>query len=322
MTTRPRVSVVLIFLDAEEFIREAIQSVADQTVANWELLLVDDGSTDGSTEMARRYSTEDPARIRLLQHPGGVNRGMSASRNLGLREARGEFVTFLDADDVYLPEKLERQSELLDAHPDAAMVYGPTLHWHSWTGRAEDAALDYTRKLGVAPGSLTGPPDLVRLYLTRMGWPPGTCGVMVRREAAERVGGFEERFTAIFEDQAFFYKLCLEFPVYVQGESLDRYRQHDGSACHEAEARGEWSPRPPNPADRDFVLWFRSHLLERDVRDPELWRALRARMLPYSHPVLYRGVDMASRLRRLARPRRTQAPHGRAASRRPGRAAR
>ena len=251
MTTRPRVSVVLIFLDAEEFIREAIQSVADQTVANWELLLVDDGSTDGSTEMARRYSTEDPARIRLLQHPGGVNRGMSASRNLGLREARGEFVTFLDADDVYLPEKLERQSELLDAHPDAAMVYGPTLHWHSWTGRAEDAALDYTRKLGVTPGSLTGPPDLVRLYLTRMGWPPGTCGVMVRREAAERVGGFEERFTAIFEDQAFFYKLCLDFPVYVQGESLDRYRQHDGSACHEAEARGEWSPRPPNPADRD-----------------------------------------------------------------------
>src|SRR4051812_33913704 len=98
MTTPPRVSVVMIFLDAEEFIREAIQSVADQTVDSWELLLVDDGSTDGSTEMALRYLAEDPARIRLLHHPGGVNRGMSASRNLGLREARGEFVTFLDAD--------------------------------------------------------------------------------------------------------------------------------------------------------------------------------------------------------------------------------
>ena len=76
---------------------------------------------------------------------------MSASRNLGLREAQGEFVAFIDADDVYLPEKLERQSDLLDAHPDAAMVYGPTLHWHSWTGRAEDAALDYRRKLGSRP---------------------------------------------------------------------------------------------------------------------------------------------------------------------------
>jgi glycosyltransferase involved in cell wall biosynthesis len=294
----PRVSVVVIFLDAEEFIAEAIRSVTDQTFESWELLLVDDGSTDGSTDVARQLVAEDPDRVRLLQHPGGQNRGMSASRNLGLQAAKGEFVAFLDADDVYLPEKLERQSALLDAHPEAAMVYGPTVHWHSWTGRAEDAARDYPRKLGVTPESMIRPPELVRRYLTRVAWPPGTCGVMVRRAAAERVGGFEERFTAVFEDQAFFYKLCLEFPVYVQADGLDRYRQHHGSACHEAEARGEWSPRPPNPADHDFVLWFQSYLLARDMRDAGVWRALRSRTLPYRHPLLFRGVDIASRMRR------------------------
>src|SRR5437773_8185120 len=94
----PAVSVVVIFKDAGGFLAEAIASVLAQTFRDWELLLVDDGSTDTSSATARREAELDAGRVRYLDHPGHANRGMSATRNLGLAHARGEFVAFLDAD--------------------------------------------------------------------------------------------------------------------------------------------------------------------------------------------------------------------------------
>src|SRR5512147_1824882 len=106
MTNQPLVSGVIIFWNAERFLQEAIESVLAQTYPSWELLLVDDGSTDGASEIARSYAARHPERIRYLEHPGHRNRGMSASRNLGLQQSRGALVAFLDSDDVWLPEKL------------------------------------------------------------------------------------------------------------------------------------------------------------------------------------------------------------------------
>ncbi len=100
MSSKPRVSVVTIFLNAEKFIYEAIESVFAQTYADWELLLVDDGSTDASTEVAYRWAGRYPNRVRYLEHDRHQNRGMSASRNLGAGNARGEYVAFLDGDYV------------------------------------------------------------------------------------------------------------------------------------------------------------------------------------------------------------------------------
>src|SRR5262249_40463181 len=105
MESKPLVSVIMIFLNAEPFIEEAIDSVLQQTYADWELLLVDDGSSDASTQIARRFAAGLPGRVRYLEHDQHVNLGKSASRNLGISEARGEFIAFLDADDVWLPHK-------------------------------------------------------------------------------------------------------------------------------------------------------------------------------------------------------------------------
>ena len=80
---------IMIFLDERRFIQEAIQSVLSQTYEHWELLLVDDGSRDGSSEIARRIATQYPAKVRYLEHTGHQNLGMSASRNLGVRHAKG-----------------------------------------------------------------------------------------------------------------------------------------------------------------------------------------------------------------------------------------
>ena len=114
----PLVSAVVIFLDERPFLAEAIESVKAQTYGNWELLLVDDGSTDGSSEVASQAAAAASGRVRYLQHAGHRNLGMSASRNLGIEQARGEYVAFLDGDDVWLPEKLERQVALLEARPE------------------------------------------------------------------------------------------------------------------------------------------------------------------------------------------------------------
>src|SRR5258705_7087515 len=91
----PLVSVVMIFLNAESFIQEAIQSVLDQDYSNWELLLVDDGSSDGSTQIALAAAGQYPQRVHYLEHADHQNRGMSASRNLGARHAHGEYLAFL-----------------------------------------------------------------------------------------------------------------------------------------------------------------------------------------------------------------------------------
>ena len=86
----PRVSAIINFLNEERFLQEAIESVFAQSFNDWELLLVDDGSTDGSTGIARRYAEKNPGKVRYLIHEGRQNRGMSASRNLGVRNAVGK----------------------------------------------------------------------------------------------------------------------------------------------------------------------------------------------------------------------------------------
>jgi len=221
------VSAVIIFLNAERFLGESIESVLSQTYPNIELLLVDDGSTDGSTAIARGYAERLPDRVRLLQHPGAENRGMSASRNLGARSARGEWIAFLDSDDVWLPEKTEQQVAIFREHPGIGMVYGRTQIWHSW---AEESASDHFYALGVAANSVHGQPALLATLIENRFQSPTTCNAMISRKAFEQLGGFEDRFRGMYEDQVFFSKLYLRFPTYVSDRYWARYRQHEGNS--------------------------------------------------------------------------------------------
>ena len=111
MPTPAIVSIIIIYFNAAEFFREAIESVLAQTYDHWELLLVDDGSSDGCAEIATMYAAREPSRISCLQHDGRRNLGMSASRNLGIHNAKGKYLAFLDADDYWLPDRLSKRSE-------------------------------------------------------------------------------------------------------------------------------------------------------------------------------------------------------------------
>jgi glycosyltransferase involved in cell wall biosynthesis len=301
----PVVSVITIFYNAPVvFFQEAIDSVLAQTETQWELLLVDDGSTDQSSDIARRAVATHPDRMRLLTHPGGSNRGMSASRNLGIGAAQGEFVAFLDADDVYLPEKLERQIAVLNTHPEVGMVFGPTLHWWSWTGDPADRQRDSVRRLGGAPETVVPAPELVRAYLERRADTPATCGVLIRRAAIEDVGGFDARFPDLYEDQAFFFKLLLVESAYVEGQAWDRYRRHPDAMCEvrirEGKHSDDYSVTAPR---RSFLEWLTAYFRQTAVADGDLRRLLGRELWPYRHPWLQRSGMALRSVVRTAVPR-------------------
>lgn len=287
MNTKPLVSGIIIFLNGEKFIEEAIASVFAQTYDNWELLLVDDGSTDNSTEIAKQYAQKYPETVRYLEHEGHQNRGMSATRNLGIRHAKGEYIAFLDADDVWLPQKLEKQVDIFCSQPTAAVVCGPTQWWYSWTGKAEDIFLDSMREVAPEYNTLFEPPMLLTLLLQNKARTPATCGVLIRRTLFESTGGFEGSFRGMYEDQAFFTKVYLKAPVFITDECLDRYRQHPNSCSSMAEQTGQYSPGHMNPTHLTFLKWLAEYLHQQGVDNAELLKALQHAIWSYEHPFLY-----------------------------------
>jgi glycosyltransferase involved in cell wall biosynthesis len=295
---RVRVSIVTPFLNPGRFLAEAIDSVLAQTYEHWELLLVDDGSTDGSASVGQRYAAAHPARIKCLTHPGGGSKGASASRNLGIRHARGEYLAFLDADDVYLPTKLEEQVPLLDGNRDAEVLYAATEYWHSWTAKPEDADRDWTwRKFGVDVDTVINPPRMLVTFLRDGGTVPCMGSVLVRRHAVEAIGGWEDSFRHICTDQVFHAKLCLRFPAIVHDKCWDRYRQHAGSSCQLFAAAGR-----SEAAFETYLTWLEAYLQRQGVSDPQVWSALRAALRPYRHPLLH-GIERSAQqqTRRVAR---------------------
>ena len=281
MHSEPLVSAIIIFLNAEKFLDEAIESIFAQTYENWELLLVDDGSTDGSSRIALNYAQHYPGKVFYLEHDGHQNRGMSASRNLGIKQARGKYIAFLDADDVWFPQKLEQQVAILNSQPEAAMVYGRTLIWHTWMNDPKNKHRDYMFDLGLQPNTLIKPPRLVLLLLQGKYQTPTTCNAMLRREVFEEIGGFIESFRGMYEDQVFFVKLGLKLPAFVANECWARYRQHPDSCCAIAEKNGE-----SDPAWLHLLGWIRDYLIEQGVTDRRIWNALNKAWRPQtSHGV-------------------------------------
>jgi glycosyltransferase involved in cell wall biosynthesis len=283
-----RVSVVVIFLNEERFLAEAVESVMAQRCQDWELLLVDDGSTDGSTAIAKRYAEACPGKVRYLQHMGHQNRGMSASRNLGIQHASGTYIAILDADDVLLPSALEEQTAVLDSHPDAALVYGRVQRWYSWTGQAEDLQRDSIRDLAVPAESLVHPPTQLILLLKDRGMP---SGVLARRKMIQRVGGFEESFRGLYEDNAFLTKVCLTESVFASNQCWYRYRKHSSGSCAVAVDKGQYQA-----ARLGYLVWVEQYLIDHGVKDPRIWRALREELRPFRHPLWHRVLLMSRRL--------------------------
>jgi SAM-dependent methyltransferase/GT2 family glycosyltransferase len=272
-SSEPTVSVIMIFRDAGRFIDEAIRSVEAQTFADWELVLVDDGSTDDGPAIVASHQSRLGERLRLLRHPGGGGHGTGPSRNLGMQAARGRYLAFLDADDVYEPRRLEQHVKSLERDPDLGVVMSPDRYWRSRQPLGTRLIGDDDRIIGpaVTAGRRIEPPALVVATLLTRGAPMAAlCSVTFRAEAFVRLGGIPGGFNGHYEDQALICKLLLDGPAIVLDECLARYRQHPASLTQANAPLEQQRGTPAWAARKRFLEWLGPYARSRGVVLPEL----------------------------------------------------
>ena len=290
----PLVSVVLCFYNEKLFLGEAIQSVLSQEYRKWELILVDDGSSDESTDIAKAYAAQYPDRIFYVDHAYHQNKGLSASRNAGIKKCRGSYVAFLDADDVWFPGKLRYQLGLFAQNPAATVVLEASLYWNSWQNpRKEDVIIP----VGAAEGIYKAPQLMLALYPLGKGAAPCPSGIMVQRAVLRRCV-FEELFRGIlqmYEDQAFLCKVYLKETVFVSGACHNKYRQRESSLVSSVHESGNY-----HKVRSYYLYWFRDYLHGQPFRYKAVEKLLRKAQLPYRAPLLYKlKVDLPQQLRKV-----------------------
>ena len=162
----------------------------------------------------------------------------------GIDEASADVLAFLDADDVWLPYRLEHQSAILAANPEAAMIYGQAERWFDFEYLFSEADGSRGRNFvpplipaGARPGLLY-PPTVLEWFLSDESMTPCTCTVLVRTEKARKVGGFESSFRDLYDDQVFYAKLALREPMIADLRCVARYRRHSESCCAKATSQG------------------------------------------------------------------------------------
>lgn len=265
----PLVTVIIPFFNRELFLDEAIQSIINQSFKDWELILVDDGSTDSSNSIAKKYINQYPQKIFLFNHQDRQRLGASASRNVGIKNAKGKFVTFLDSDDVLYPQTIAKELEAFQLNPKADVVCGTLDYWHSWSTENNQTEIDFTANLGVKLEKLYAPPSLLIHNLIAGGRKPGINCVMVKKDFINSIGAFEGDFRHVSEDQVFWSKISLNGKIYVMDASLARYRQHNNSSCAvliKSENETEnWEV---------FLNWLEEYLKENNLSNQEVWTAL------------------------------------------------
>lgn len=232
-TQSPRVTVLMAVHNGEQFLPEALDSVLAQSFDDFELLVVDDGSIDRSAAIVQ--ALRDP-RVRLISQPSS---GLAAALNLGLEHARGEYIARHDDDDVSLPNRLERQVEYLDRHPDVALI-GSNYTIIDEVGTALAATRVFTH------------PDDVALALV-LSNQFGHGSVMMRRSVVMSVGGYDCSADYV-EDYDLWTRLSHVAQVANLAEDLYRWRRSDeGISLANQEAQVEQAFRI---RDREFCRLF------------------------------------------------------------------
>jgi glycosyltransferase involved in cell wall biosynthesis len=207
----PLVSVIIPNYNYGRFLSDAIQSALGQSYPNLEVIVVDDGSTDNSAEIAGRFGTQ----IKLIEQP---NAGVSAARNRGISESQGALVAFLDSDDMWLPTKIEKQVRAFDEDPQIGLVHCGYVELY------EDGSFGRTHLDG-----LSGHVALELLRYQRPVILGGGSATVVKRSVCRDVGGFDPNVSPA-EDWEFYYRCSKNTKVGFIKEPLVKYREHQNNA--------------------------------------------------------------------------------------------
>ncbi|MBI3965529.1 MAG: glycosyltransferase [Chloroflexi bacterium] len=246
MSKPPKVSINLCCYNSERFLEETLQSVFAQTLEDWELVIVDDGSTDATGQIVTKHVGAG-RRIRYHYQP---NAGLGAARNRALGLSEGSFIAFIDHDDLWLPTKLAKQVALFEARPELGLVYCDC--FVEDLGASEQHRISNLQKLHRG--------SIFEALLERNFIPLLTA--MIRREALDDVGGF--RLLRLVEDHELFLRVAAKFPVDFVEEPLARYRFHSGQASRSWKAELD-----------ETLVTYRFWLNSERRRDPNVRRAIR-----------------------------------------------
>lgn len=216
----PLVSVLMASYDHERHVAEAIRSVLGQTLQDLELIIVDDGSTDGTAAEISQF--EDP---RICFTALGHNHGLAVAKTRALEMAGGTYVAILNSDDAFLPDKLEKQVRAMQENPELGAVF-------TGVEVIDDRGDPLSRPDG-AWGDIFKQPNRSRVEWLHQFFHHGNClcapSALMPRERLLGVGYLDKRFRQA-ADLDLWIRLCFRHPIYVWPEALTRYRVHDGSA--------------------------------------------------------------------------------------------
>ena len=212
----PTVSVVIPSYNCERFIAETLESVVGQSYGDLEVIVVDDGSTDGTPEVVRRFAP----RVRLVQQESA---GVCAARNRGIAEARGRYVALLDHDDYWFPDKLGAQVDVLESHPEVGVVFTAFLRWEADTQGVFPSTMTVDRKpYGEGPeAEYSG--WIYHLFLLDCWMLTSTA--MFRAEVFRRCGVFDLSLP-YSEDWDLWLRIAREYPFVKLRQPGTLYRQH------------------------------------------------------------------------------------------------
>jgi glycosyltransferase involved in cell wall biosynthesis len=221
----PLVSVIMPVYNVENYVGAAVGSVLNQTYGDFELLIVDDCSTDRSMEVVRSF---DDQRIRNIRHD--CNRGLAHARNSGISASRGSLLAFLDSDDVVVKDRLAKQTSFMHAHPDIALCAG----WHRSMSR--DGVVDpWENRITIDPDALNASLVFTNLF--------NASTIMMRRETVPD-GGFRNVFA---EDYEFLVRMALKYRLALLREVLAYYRQNPsgitGTTTMDKMLQDQWKAR-------------------------------------------------------------------------------
>lgn len=277
--TTPKVSIITCFYNMELFIEETIESILVQDYQNWELLLIDDGSTDGSTNMAKRYAAKYGDNIFYHEHEGHINKGLSSSRNVAINKSTGDYIAFLDADDLWLPDFLSHQVNLM-LQQQCAMICEATEYWYSWI---DEKYQDKIIPVGTKQDCLYFPPQLLKnLYPLGKGAAPCVCGILIKKNVLEKYGGFDDSFKGMYEDQVFLSKIYLHENIFISSACKNRYRQRRNSLVGLSYEDGNYFS-----IRKRYLDWLQNFLLTEKINDERVKRLLKKALFPYEHPIAY-----------------------------------
>jgi glycosyltransferase involved in cell wall biosynthesis len=254
----PLVSIIIPAYNHGSYIRHAIESIINQTFSRWELIIIDDGSVDGTEKIVDKYS--DQPNIQVLHQE---NQGLSASLNRGLDLAQGRYFGFLPSDDLFYPEKLDIQVRWLEARPDVAALAGyQTLidhdgqpltdhHVQNWFDVSPISREDFL--LGLLERNFVSAPS-----------------VLLRTEILRDLGGFDPDY--IFtQDYDLWFRLLKHYEMKVLPKPVVYYRWHGGNLTYKA--------TPATEAERARVLRKAAELLEPEEIFPVLWKDRRPEVI-------------------------------------------